>query len=104
MNKWAIVALVMGLALGLGACGNSLEKEMLNAVAKELLDPEAAKFRDVRQVGEGVFCGEVNGKNRQGAYVGFERFYASRLDSTKWTVFIDGPNRRAGSMMCAGKD
>lgn len=42
-------------------------------VAEELLDPESAKFRNVRIVGNAV-CGEVNGKNKLGGYVGYQSF------------------------------
>lgn len=47
------------------------------AVARSLKDPGSAQFRNVRVVpyGEGsVICGEVNGKNSYGGYVGFKSF------------------------------
>lgn len=43
------------------------------SVAAELRDPASAKFRDIRQ-GSQATCGEVNGKNALGAYVGFKPF------------------------------
>lgn len=46
-------------------------------VANTLKDPESAKFRDVRFVmheGGAMICGEVNGKNSYGGYVGFVTF------------------------------
>jgi hypothetical protein len=56
------------------------------AVLKKLRDPESARFRNVRNVGdrgaagEGV-CGEVNAKNTNGGYVGFQHFhYGSRAE------------------------
>jgi len=42
-------------------------------VARELIDPDSAKFRDVQIVGNAI-CGEVNAKNRQGGYTGFTSF------------------------------
>jgi hypothetical protein len=45
-------------------------------VAAGLRDPSSAQFRNsfFRPVGS-VVCGEFNGKNAYGAYVGFKRFY-----------------------------
>lgn len=40
-----------------------------------LIDPSSAQFRNVAVHGDTV-CGEVNGKNRMGAYVGYTRFLA----------------------------
>jgi len=60
-------------------------REIQQAVAAGLADPEAARFRNIRKVESG-FCGEVNGKNRFGAYVGFEPFYA-RKSGEKWRVY-----------------
>lgn len=48
-------------------------------VADSLRDPSSAQFRNVRVVpfGQGsVICGEVNGKNAYGGYVGFVPFAA----------------------------
>lgn len=50
-----------------------------SAVANMLKDPGSAQFRNVRLVpyGQGsVICGEVNGKNSYGGYVGFKAFVA----------------------------
>lgn len=49
------------------------------AIADSLKDPSSAQFRNVRIVkyGDGsVVCGEVNGKNSYGGYVGFKTFVA----------------------------
>ena len=48
------------------------------AVRRELKDPDAAQFRDVRanyteEFGV-VACGQVNAKNEYGGYTGFRRF------------------------------
>jgi len=44
-----------------------------------MLDPDAAQFRDVRRCtgDRDVWRGEVNGKNRLGAFVGFKPFFYS---------------------------
>jgi len=66
-------------------------------VAAELIDPASAQFREsgVRH-GETV-CGQVNGKNRFGAYVGFRWFQVSSAG-----VVIDSPETsiRFAETMC----
>lgn len=51
-----------------------------SAVADTLRDPESTRFRAVRVVreadGTDALCGELNGKNAYGGYVGYEPFYA----------------------------
>lgn len=51
------------------------------AVADQLRDPQAAQFRNVRAIrdqdGDEALCGEVNGKNAYGGYIGFQPFYAA---------------------------
>jgi hypothetical protein len=49
-------------------------------VANSLKDPSSAQFRNVQLVpykDSHVICGEVNGKNSYGGYVGFRPFVAS---------------------------
>lgn len=64
---------------------NKLAERKLLAVAREnLFDPESANFRNLKvaKVSYGkdrpaknyVICGEMNAKNRYGAYIGFEKF------------------------------
>lgn len=47
-----------------------------DALLENLHDPESAQFRNVRQssVDSGVWCGEVNARNRMGGRVGFTRY------------------------------
>ena len=52
-------------------------------VVENFLDPDGAKFRGLTGFGAKngknaalvALCGEVNGKNSYGAYIGFKRFY-----------------------------
>ena len=44
------------------------------AVKAQLFDADSAKFRSLYVSPAGVVCGEVNAKNRFGAYVGFRMF------------------------------
>lgn len=71
----AIVAL--GLLLSIGGCDRfSGKAEVEEAVAQQLIDPTSPLFRGTARCHKDrdVWEGEVNGKNRFGAYVGFEPF------------------------------
>lgn len=49
-------------------------------VKRKLVDPDSAQFRmhfPAARGGEGVWCGEVNAKNRLGGMVGFRRYVAT---------------------------
>lgn len=61
------------------------------AVAAELKDPEAAQFKDVvvfKRSKSRVVCGEVNGKNGYGGYVGFRQF--SKMENSPYVVIKQG--------------
>lgn len=47
------------------------------SVAAMTAQPEAARFQSVREKGNHV-CGEVNGKDSEGAYSGYRRFVYDR--------------------------
>lgn len=79
----------IAVALALGACdripGTDAYKikQMERQLAGVMFDPEAVRFREThlrRAWRNGsaqpvrVLCGEVNGKNRNGGYIGFRRF------------------------------
>lgn len=65
----------------------------LNSVREDMLDPDAAKFRNVKLLelieddSIKYVCGEVNGKNLFGAYVGYKSFIAN--GGTKRDRYID---------------
>jgi hypothetical protein len=64
-----------------------------DSLTRSFKDPGSVQFRGLFVSGKAlhVLCGEVNGKNSYGAYVGFRRFYAtgkSMLDS------IESPSER----------
>ena len=61
---------------GCGALLGGSEEKAKRAVTEQLIDPVSAQFRNVHSLGESV-CGEVNAKNKMGAYVGFVRFVVS---------------------------
>lgn len=74
----------------------------LEAVKRDLLDPFSAEVRDVRNV-RGSWCGQVNAKNRFGAYVGWKTFYAFEADGV-WQASIASDTRgqldRIARIMC----
>lgn len=74
MSNRAITLTFATLAL-MGCDGGTMKVE--RAVKETLIDPSSAQFRDVeRCVGDRtVWRGEVNAKNRMGAYVGFTPFF-----------------------------
>lgn len=59
-------------------------------IAQDLRDPEAARFRNARayETPDGIaVCGEVNGKNLYGAYVGFQPYsvtFGKLRTTTRW--------------------
>ena len=76
MKRWLLL-----MPLAVPACeapgpspGEKLLAEAKEQVARQLLDPESARFRDLKIKGKDAVCGEVNGKNRFGGYVGFQPF------------------------------
>lgn len=76
-----VVAFILNGPSGLGWIDHvGLEKKVKSEVAAQLLDPSSAQFRNVHRYG-GTICGEVNGKNRYGAYVGFVRFMGTKISS-----------------------
>ena len=69
--------------LGANLKDNMSDKDFLSAakdaISRDLKDPSSVQFRSVTIVdafGGKIVCGELNGKNSYGAYVGFKPFYA----------------------------
>lgn len=94
-------SIILAICLSVVACKNSSEtsdeKNVFVERAKANLivdfnDPSSAQFRDERyyntSFGE-VYCGEVNGKNSFGAYVGFRRFIVTEERNGLSSVFPD---------------
>src|SRR5688500_5459616 len=75
--KAIIAACALGFALAscefMPGTGASRVAQAKRAVAKLLIDPDSAQFRNVT-TRNGYVCGELNSKNRMGAFVGFTRF------------------------------
>ena len=63
------------------------------AVKAQLFDADSAKFRSLYVSPAGVVCGEVNAKNRFGAYVGFRMFeYDNRHGLAEVKIKDDEPS------------
>ncbi len=73
--------------LALAAC--SQVEAAKEAVAYDLIDPTSAQFREVEENDYGNICGQVNAKNRMGAYVGYVPFYAEKSGDEWETEIID---------------
>lgn len=55
-----------------------LQRRAKDAAKEMLIDPDSAQFRKVAAAKDGSgICGEINGRNRMGAYSGFTRFIFS---------------------------
>jgi hypothetical protein len=78
------------MLLALVACSEQRAQEL---AAAQLIDPSSAQFRNVRTATAGALgtrvCGEINGKNRMGAYAGFTRFI---VNPETESVEMDQPN------------
>ena len=55
-------------------------------VVQQMRDPTTVQYRGERLTARGWLCGELNGKNAYGAYVGFKRFMSRSYDD----AWIDG--------------
>ena len=83
MRGWVLAAAASVALSGCGAIESVRDYRLVRAakalVAGQMKDPGAAQFRDVyvrRAYTRDTVCGQVNGKNNYGAYVGFVHFIA----------------------------
>lgn len=76
-------AWLIGVALALSGCESKegrLEREAKAALFEVMIDPTSFLTRKLsRGSDHEAICGEVNGKNRMGGYVGFRPFVATGL-------------------------
>jgi hypothetical protein len=88
----------------LTGCNNAAEE----AVRRELVDPDSAQFREVKTCSgdPNISTGEVNGKNRMGAYTGFEPFFVEggRVFFAATDGFVAAMNKCYGSTNGSGPD
>lgn len=89
MSKICLIGGVVALSVGLAHAqrwpleGDALKDFIATAkknIVADFKDPAGAQFRNLFISASGsmpVLCGEVNGKNSYGAYVGFRSFFAT---------------------------
>lgn len=84
-DRWLVGCAIVAAIAGAGALAWKFGLPALHArqqidtakdyVGRQMRDPSSVQFRDEFVVADAV-CGEVNGKNAYGAYVGFKHFIA----------------------------
>ena len=92
---------LMMVALAVAGCGDSAVQNAHKAVAYQLQDPGSAQFRADRELGDGSVCGEVNGKNSDGAYSGFGH-YLARKGAEGFQVTLDPQARNPEAATACG--
>lgn len=75
MKKLLIPSLVFVIVCITGYCAYEYYNGLkLEPVKNRLVDPYSAKFHNVHDYSLGIICGEVNSKNKLGAYTGKKAF------------------------------
>jgi hypothetical protein len=105
----ALIGIAALAALG-GLAYHWQESRSPAAVSRELVksklnDPESAVFRNHvrgKRGGEGIWCGEVNARNRMGGMVGFTR-YVANVEPDRTMDFRDEVHLDEGNDSFAGK-
>lgn len=78
--RWAGALAVIGVAFASGYTWTehwSPDAKSKDVVRRALFDPDSAQFKShfrAQRGGDGVWCGEVNAKNRLGGMVGVTRY------------------------------
>jgi len=80
------VAVICGLAAG---CSRMIEHTVKSDVAAHLVDPASAQFRNVHQVRDDLWVGEVDAKTGGGVYKGYEPFTWTRRQDGHGDVAIE---------------
>lgn len=71
-----------------------------NAADDLLFDGPSARWKWPPKRSAFVYCGEVNAKNRMGAYIGWHPFYFV-IDEDKLRILHDGDDRIVYEALCA---
>ncbi|MDB5696860.1 MAG: hypothetical protein JWN21_2403 [Sphingomonas bacterium] len=90
-KRWVLVAVALAGCDQIPGTSTYKIAQAQQEAAKGLIDPSSAQFRSVRMGKDGDVCGEINAKNRMGAYVGYSRFVATATDTqpSGWLSQID---------------
>lgn len=92
IKRWVLVKTLLSLVLF--GCGDNETAKMVEKAKEQvsliLIDPSSAQFRNIQTVKDTFVCGEVNGKNRFGGYVGFQPFlYVAGRAGATGTVMME---------------
>jgi hypothetical protein len=109
----AVLRTLALLAIGVAAAAQGqtpavkgfVDKAKSNLV-QTFKDPQSAQFQGlfISQYGDvRVLCGEVNGKNSYGGYVGFRRFAAAAAPGPKYVASSAGYAYDQAERMCESK-
>lgn len=99
MKKLILIALSVALLAGCKPSDDQMLKVGKDALSQALKDPSSAQFRSMRfvpdknqagSVASGFVCGELNGKNSFGGYVGFKRVYIHVEGEPRWFIPLLG--------------
>lgn len=87
-------AILCLFAAGLAGCNSKVEE----AVKHDLIDGDSAQFRDIQRCtgDRNIYRGEVNAKNRMGAYTGFEPFFYNGIS----VAFASSPSFQSQMDLC----
>lgn len=102
--KWGVtVAVVVASSIGGLSYGPKLVAihQAKEKVSRQLIDPSSAQFRGLQYKGGNV-CGEINGKNKLGAYVGFQRFVVDSVGSALIDSEVDSISRPLWNLQWKG--
>lgn len=114
-----LAAIAAGVALALGGAlygwqaHRSPAAQAQEVVKAKLNDPDSAVFRNhvpAKRGGEGIWCGEVNARNRMGGMVGFTKYVVevnpdrslAVLDQVDFDDGADDTFRGKWRLMCEG--
>lgn len=106
--KWVLAVVVLVVLAAVAYRLLYIGPTMRAKVAADLNDPDSAKFRNERYLGnwllsDGYYCGEINAKNRMGGYIGYQVFYISLRDG-KVNIWETGSLKKELFDMCATLD
>ena len=74
MNKKLIALAIAAVFTVLPTYSATLEERAQLEVATKMKDPSSVQFKDLKEFDNTAICGQVNGKNSYGGYVGFKPF------------------------------
>ena len=75
MNTFLLIIVIL-----ISGWGNKNIETAKKSIEEHLLDPSSVQYRNVKTYSDNVVCGEMNGKNKMGGYVGYKPFIYKQDD------------------------